>query len=197
MNSQKGFASMVLIVLAVVLVGVAGYFTLVKRVEEPISVVEPTTSATPNQRPKPPTPMPTPQGGTGSVTSGTVTPEDPNKIGLASYPDLSLTSLPKEPMSVKFVVEHRSALNGKSITVRGVVVATVLGEKACPPDRGMCAEPSIYLADTTDGSRNNLYDLRVLVSQEEKEINYSIGKTLVLQVAVNGSKVAVVARKTY
>ena len=202
MNNQKGFANIALIVLVVMLALVAGYFTLVKRVEQPTSVSGPTTLPAPIQSPKFPTPTPTPtsKGGTGSVNkTGTVTiqPEDPNKAGLAPYPDLSFILLPTEPVSVKFVVEHRSALNGKTITIRGVVVGTLLGEKACPPDRGMCAQPSIFLADTTGESRNKLYDLRMLVSEEEQESNYLVGKTVVVQVVVDGSKVAVVARKTY
>lgn len=148
---------------------------------------------------KPISPTPTPNGGTGSVKSGTETvqPEDPNKVGLALYPDLTITSLPTESVSVKFIVEHRSALNSKSIKVRGIIVGTLLGERACPPDRGMCAQPSIFLADTTEESRNKLYDLRVLVNEEGQEKNYPVGKTIEIQIVVNGSKVAVVAHKAY
>lgn len=135
--------------------------------------------------------------GTEPTSIGTVQPEDPNKAGLVLYPDLLITSLPTEPVSVKFVVEHRSALNGKSIKVRGVIVGTLLGEKACPPDRGMCAQPNIFLADTTAESRNKLYDLRVLVSEEEQEKNYLVGSTIEIQIVADGSKVAVVAHKTY
>ncbi len=128
---------------------------------------------------------------------GTVQPEDPNVAGLAPYPDLSFTLLPSEPVPIKFVVEHRTSLSGKSITICGIIVETLLGEKACPPDRDMCAQPSIFLADTTQENRNKLYDLRVLVNEEEQEKNYPIGKTIDLQVVIDGSKVAVIARKTY
>lgn len=130
-------------------------------------------------------------------STGTFQPEDPNKTGLAPYPDLPLTSFPQQPLSIKSVVEHRSALNGRTISIRGVIISTLLGEKACPPDRGMCAQPSIFLADTTDKNRNTLYGLRVLVGEEEQEKSYPIGKTIDLRVVVDGSKVAVVARKTY
>lgn len=129
--------------------------------------------------------------------TATIQPEDPNKIGLAPYPDLSITSIPEESVSVKFVIEHRSALNDKSIKVRGVVVETLLGEKACPPDRGMCAQPRIFLADTAGEDRDKLYDLTVIVNEEEQERNYPIGKTIETQGTVDGSKTAVVVRKTY
>lgn len=135
--------------------------------------------------------------GSGQSGTGTIQPEDPNRSGLAPYPDLSITSLPKGSVSAKFVVEHRSALNGKLIKVHGVVVGTLLGEKACPPDRGMCAQPRIFLADTTGGNRNKLYDLMVIVNKEEQEKDYPIGKTIETQGTVDGSKVAVVVRKTY
>ncbi len=129
--------------------------------------------------------------------TSTIRPEDPNKTGLAPYPDLPLTSLPQRSFSIKFVNEHRSALNGRTILTRGIIVGTLLGEKACPPDRGMCAQPSIFLADTAGENRNKLYDLRVLVGEEEQEKSYPIGKTIDLQVVIDGSKIAVIARKTY
>lgn len=129
--------------------------------------------------------------------TSTVQPEDPNKADLVSYPDLPLISLSQQPFSIKSIVEHRSALNGKTISIRGVIISTLLGEKACPHDRGMCVQPSIFLADTTDKNRNALFDLRVLVSEEEQEKNYAIGKIVDLQVVINSSKVSVVAQKTY
>lgn len=127
--------------------------------------------------------------------NGTIQPEDPNTMGLAAYPDLSLTSLPQQPFSIKFVTEHRSALNGRTILTRGIIVSTLLGEKACPPDRGMCAQPSVFLADTAEKNRNELYDLRVLVGEEEQEKSYPIGKTIDIQVVIDGSKTSVSARK--
>lgn len=100
------------------------------------------------------------------------------KAGLAAPPDLRLISMPKQPLSVKFVIEHRSALNGKAIEVQGVVVRTLLGEKACPQTglAGLCAKPSLYLADTPEEERDKLYDLRVLMSEAEQEKDYPLGK---------------------
>ncbi len=135
--------------------------------------------------------------GSGQLSSATIQPEDPNEAGLAPYPDLSVGSLPQEPIPVKYVVEHRSALNGSMVKVSGYVISTLLGEKACPPGRGMCTQPSVFLADSTEDTRDPLYDLRVLVNDKEQERDYQIGNQVVIPVIVDGSKVAVIGRKAY
>lgn len=138
--------------------------------------------------------------GQGSSTpfSATTQPIDPNQEGLAPYPDLPLGPLlPTGSVSIKFVVEHRTALNNRSVTVVGKVVNTLLGEKACPPDRGMCAQPSVFLADSTDSNRNPHYDLKIIVNESEQEKNYPIGKSIEIPITVEGSKVAIIGRKVY
>lgn len=130
-------------------------------------------------------------------TATTGRAEDPNTSGLAPYPDLALSVVPKFAVSVKFVVEHRSALNEKSIKIRAVVVGTLLGENACPPDRGGCASPRIFLADTANENRNRLYDLMVIVGETEQEKDYPTGKSLEVQGIVGSSKLGAVVTKTY
>jgi hypothetical protein len=130
-----------------------------------------------------------------TAQSGVVEPEDPNQAGLAPYPDEPLASRPAGPLSIKEVIEHRSALNDQTVQVRGMIVATLLGEKACPPDRGACGQPSLFLAETAQPNRDPLYDLQVLVGEAEREADYPLGETIELQVLVRGSKVAVVAQK--
>ena len=132
---------------------------------------------------------------TAEVSTGVVEPEDPNQVGLAPYPDKPFPTVPTGPISTKEVVEHRSALNGQTVQVRGIIVATWLGEKACPPDRGMCAQPSLFLADTTDANRDPLYDVRVLVSEAEQEADYPIGETVELKVMVQGDKLGLILQK--
>jgi hypothetical protein len=129
------------------------------------------------------------------ASTGVVEPEDPNQIGLAPYPDEPLDTIPVEPISVTELLEHRSALNNQTVQVKGIIVATLLGEKACPPDREMCAQPSVFLADSTDPNRNPLYDLRVLVSEAEQEADYPIGETIEMQVLVQGDKTGLMAQK--
>jgi hypothetical protein len=132
-----------------------------------------------------------------TTVSSTVQPENPAEIGLSNYPDNPLETIPAEPISVKFLIEHRSALNNQGVQVRGVVVETLLGEKACPPDRGMCAQPSIYLAETMDANRDPNYDLRILVNEAEQEADYPIGETVELQALVQANQTTVILQKVY
>lgn len=127
--------------------------------------------------------------------TSTVEPGDPT-AGLTSYPDLPLTSVPDEAVTVKFLIEHRSALDGKTVKVRGVVVGTLLGEAACP-SRGMCANPRIYLSDMSAENRDKAYDLTVLVNEGEQKGAYPVGIFREIQGIVAGSKSGVVIRKVY
>lgn len=127
----------------------------------------------------------------------TVEPEDPSSAGLYAYPDEPLGSVPATPTSISFLVEHRSALNGKTVRLRGVVVTTLLGEKACPPDRGMCAQPSLFLADTDAQDRDPNYDVRVLVGEREQEADYPPGKLVDIPVMVQADRTALILQKVY
>ena len=128
-----------------------------------------------------------------------VNPVDPDKESLAEVVDLPLEKI-GAPLSVKEVIEHRSALNGKLITVKGYVVATLLGEDACPtikkgdsglvPAQGSCGRPRIFLADTADAARDAQYDFMILVS--ETEDNYKKGQQVEVTGSISASKVAVI-----
>jgi len=56
--NQKGFASIILVVVIVILIGAVGYFAFVKKLE-PIAQ-QPTPTTTPTKTPVSPTPTPTP-----------------------------------------------------------------------------------------------------------------------------------------
>lgn len=137
-------------------------------------------------RPQAATTQGSPQGS--PTQSSTLHPQGENKtLG----PDLRLDSVPKGIVSVRFVVCHRSALNGRIVRVRGVVAAAFLGKAACPPDRGMCIQPSIILADS-EPSKGQLPDsIRIFVLASEKQQNYPIGKLLEVRGVVHGSETAV------
>ena len=108
-------------------------------------------------------------------------------------PDNGLEKIPADTVSVQFLVEHRSALNEKEVTVRGVIVSTLLGEKACPPDKGMCAQPRFTIADNADSGRDKNYDLVILLS-EEKVFAYEIGKIVEVSGTVTGNSHTVMMR---
>ena len=120
--------------------------------------------------------------------SSTLHPQRENKtLG----PDLPLDSVPKGIVSVRFVVGHRSALNGLIVCVRGVVTAAVFGKAACPLDRGMCMQPSVILADSELGKGPLRDSIRVLVLASEKQQDYSIGKLSEVWGVVHGNETAV------
>ena len=79
-------------------------------------------------------------------------------------------------MSVKFLVEHRTALNGKTVTVRGFVVSSFPEKVICRNDEMIPCPltPSISLADTIDNERNRDYDVGMIL--KEREAGYSIGQ---------------------
>lgn len=118
--------------------------------------------------------------------------------GLRKYPDKPVASIPTQPVSLRYVVEHRSALNGKTITVRGIVIqmprppaaSTSQGEQSMA-----FPQPRIFLADTTAKRRDKNYDLIVLLQEGER--GYSAGQKVKLKVIVDASAVAVVLRKVY
>lgn len=109
----------------------------------------------------------------GTVPSGQGFIWAPKPEELSTYPDLPLGNLDlSKPLSIKVVVEHRMALNGKTISVRGYVVSTLLGEAECGGS-GACAQPRIVLADTTKAARDINYDLTVLLNETDQ--GYSVG----------------------
>ncbi|NTV81291.1 MAG: hypothetical protein HGA24_07710 [Candidatus Aminicenantes bacterium] len=80
------------------------------------------------------------------VSTAVVEPEDPQQIGLAPYPDEPLTAIPTEPISVKELVEHRSALNGQTVRVRGVVVhGDARGRELGFPTANLAVSPNLLV----------------------------------------------------
>jgi hypothetical protein len=133
-------------------------------------------------------------GASGEATA----PDHRSSGGLSYYPDNPLRVTPAEPITVTYLIEHRSALNGKMVRVRGVVVRTLLGEAACPSGAagvppGACAQPSIYLTDEGKEPREANYDLRVLISASET--GYQAGQVVVIQGTVFGNPSAVILVK--
>ena len=124
--------------------------------------------------------------------ASTVQPQVENK---ALGPDLPLRSVPPKVVSVRFIVDHRSALNQHTVRVRGIITAALLGDAACPPDRGMCMAPSIVLAESEPGKNRPACSVRVLMAKESKAQDYPIGKAVVLRVTVEGQVTGVVLTK--
>ncbi len=114
-----------------------------------------------------PAPIPVPPAGdgiSGSTGSGTAEPGvitgTPVQPVPDALPDLPLEP-PKDPQTVKFLVEHRSAIDGQHVTVHGIIVAVPTGDRPCHNHKGPCTPSHLILADTADASRNKAYDINV------------------------------------
>ncbi len=130
------------------------------------------------------------QGSSGTIQSGVIHPDQPQGPAL---PDLPLETLPSETLSVQFLVEHRSALHEKKVTVRGTVLSVLVGEDACPSSGGMCAQPRLTLADSEAADRDNRYDLVVLFPEGGGE-GFRAGEVSEISGTVSASAYAAVVR---
>ena len=118
---------------------------------------------------------------------------DPSTMGLAQYPDMSLEENIASPVNVSFVIEHRSALNGKAVTLQAIVVDASLQNGDCPTDEKMgrpCIAPRLTIADTNDGNRNKDYDVMVLLpgKTDSHHYNYNTGEQITITGTVSGQK---------
>jgi hypothetical protein len=125
--------------------------------------------------------------------TGVAVPSEPGAP--AGLPDLPVNRPSSSgPLTVKFVVEHRSALARKRVTVSGVVVWALTGDEACAAGQGMCAQPRIKIADTAAPSRNLAYDLVVLLPAET-DARFAIGQRVEISGRVAGGPEGVLIRQ--
>jgi hypothetical protein len=119
---------------------------------------------------------PCPGGTTGGASPVPQPPEEPQGV-----PDLPLVGIPASAVSVEFLTHHRTALNGKILTVKGYVI------DACAAG-GECGEPSVTLADEPDGSG---YTMTVSMSSSDPT-TYSVGQQVEIygEASANGDMVS-------
>jgi hypothetical protein len=101
------------------------------------------------------------------------------------------------PVSPQFVINHRSALNGTLIEVKGIVVDIPKTTGTSPrqsnlPIANANPQPRIILADSNRKSRDRNYDLTVLIG--EGKVSYALGDTVKVTGIVEASKTAVYLR---
>ena len=130
-----------------------------------------------------------------SANSGTGIVEPETSEGISSLIDIPLESYPSSPVPSRFVIEHRSALDGRTIEIRTFVAGTLLGEQACPPDRGACAQPRIWLNEFTGADRDKEFDLMVLLDEDDNS-TYKVYDNPLVKGIVHGSKSSVYVEKT-
>jgi len=95
-------------------------------------------------------------------------------------------------MNADFLVHHRSALQGKTVEVRGVVSAVLGGEKASPSTRGMHVQPSIILAGSSGRNKKSACWIRVLLPEDANPQNYRVGTPLNVRGIVQANEGGVV-----
>jgi hypothetical protein len=121
---------------------------------------------------------------------------------LSGYPDHPLEKLPTAPITPRFVVEHRSALHGKTVNVRGTVVRVITPEGTQPstpggvaPRPGRFAQPRVFLADSQAKDQDRNHELVVLL--REGDSGYPVGQLVEIEGTVDGNPAAVVVRRLY
>lgn len=116
--------------------------------------------------------------------------------GLAKYKDKKIDSPPRKSVSAKYVVEHRSALNDKTVSLSGVIVEVLMppaDDDSTVGVRPMAnPQPRIVVADESKSSRDKNRDLIVIVEENSR---YAVGQKVNLKVRVESSKSAVILRK--
>jgi len=126
----------------------------------------------------------------------TITQPDPNNAGMTKVPDISVSAVPTSAISVKYLIEHRSALNGKTVRVQGYVVNSWADPSKCSPYMEMlCPRPVIFLADGNQPSSNPYYDLYVRLSEEDT--SYFVGQEVEIKGTVSASADSVQLIKSY
>lgn len=134
-------------------------------------------------------PLYVPQGTAGTAVTGPGRIVEPDKPS-PGFPDYPLDDPPAGAMNVSFIFEHRTALNEKHVAVHGMIISTLLADKACPPGRGMCAQPRITLSDSADAK----FKIEVLLPESDRT-PYEQGQTVEISGTASSGPAAVVIRK--
>lgn len=132
--------------------------------------------------------------------AGQVQPGNPSQSDLSKYADEPLGTVPATPISPRFVIEHRSALHGKVVKIRGTVVRVIGPDDPAPssgtgvtPRPGRFAQPRIFLADSAARDLDKNYELTVLLREGDK--GFAVGQVVEVEGTVDGNRNAVVVRR--
>ncbi len=129
-----------------------------------------------------------------STTSGVTSTLRSEEAPLYNVPDQPAPNPLPTSLSVRSLVEHRSALDRRMVVVAGVVVAVVPYQPK-PPQRGILDRlPEITLADTASPDRDRNYDVRVELRRED-DGKYAVGERVEVAAQVSGGRVAIVLSK--
>ncbi len=107
--------------------------------------------------------------------------------------------MPAAPISPRFVIEHRSALHGKTVGIHGTVVRVVTPEDGVSggvtPRPGGFPQPRIFLADSAAKDLDKNYEVMMLLREGDK--GYPVGQVVDIEGTVDGNHSAVVVKRMY
>ena len=137
----------------------------------------------------------------GAAAGQAVQPRGSSPMDLSRYPDNPLGAMPTAAISPRFLIEHRSALHGKTVRIRGTVVRVVTPDDAAPsgggviPRPGGFPQPRIFLADSAAKDLDKAYEVMVLLQEGDK--GYPAGQVVDIEGTVDGNRAAVVVKRVY
>ncbi len=125
---------------------------------------------------------------------------DGQQMEISSLPDYPVDVMPTTPVSPQFVLEHRSALHGKTIRIRGTVLRMIGPDNFHPgggvtPLPGGNPQPRLFLAAGPAGIGEPDRELMLLLREGDKGVPE--GEIIEVDALVEASRVAVVATRIY
>ena len=137
-----------------------------------------------------------------SAASTAPTPTNPtveDQQDVTGFPDYSLDDVPAAPVSPQFVLEHRSALDGRTIRIRGTVLRLLTPVTPTPgvfnPQPGGYFVPRVFLDAGPAGAGEPNNELMVLLRDDDTA--YSAGQIIEVDAIVHASSVAIAVFRVY
>jgi hypothetical protein len=132
-------------------------------------------------------------------TSAGASQQGSTQMDLSRVADLPLDAVPATPVAPRFVLEHRSALHDKTITVKGTVIRAVGPITSGPPGGttpppGANPQPRVFLVESP-AKANDPFELMVLL--REGDDGYAVGRAVEIEGVVETGPGAVVLRRQY
>jgi len=124
-----------------------------------------------------------------------------SRTDISQLADQPLDTVPTTPVTPRFVLEHRSALHGKRVTVKGTVVRVVgagnaqsPGSGGVTPVPGANPQPRIFLVESP-AKADDTYELLVLL--REGDGGFAVGQAVEIEGVVETGPAAVILRRHY
>jgi hypothetical protein len=123
------------------------------------------------------------------------------QVDVSGMPDYPLDNVPTTPVSPQFVLEHRSALNGTTVRLRGTVVRMIGPDGGSSPTGGVAPlpgahiQPRVFLAAGPAVGGQTAPELMLLLKEDDP--GFPAGQIIEVDAAVEASAVAIVVTRVY